>query len=135
MITINKDYEKRIFIGKPVGEDGDLIDREIRKEVSHLQQMFNDGQQMGAAVLAMQLIKSICRHFVEDEHWTYFDDMYSPAFTIDDLFEFFNKAYAEGKMESEVAKYLSDAWKEIEQEESYEQYGVPMKQSLSWINL
>jgi uncharacterized membrane protein len=53
--------------------------------------------------------------------------MYSPAFTIDDFVEFFNKAYAEGKMESEVAKYLSDAWKEIEQEESYEQYGVPMK--------
>jgi hypothetical protein len=28
MITINKEYEERIFIGKPVGEDGDLIDRE-----------------------------------------------------------------------------------------------------------
>jgi hypothetical protein len=127
MITINKDYEERIFIGKPVGEDGDLIDREIRKEVSHLQQMFNDGPQMEAAVLAMQLIKSLCRHFVEDEHWTYFDDMYSPAFTIDGLIEFFNKAYVEGKMESEVAKYLSEAWKEIEQEESCEQYGVPMR--------
>jgi hypothetical protein len=104
-----------------------LIDREIRKEVSHLQQMFNDGPQMEAAVLAMQLIKSLCRHFVEDEHWTYFDDMYTPGFTIDDLIEFFNKAYSEGKMESEVAKYLSEAWKEIEQEESYEQYGVPMR--------
>jgi hypothetical protein len=53
--------------------------------------------------------------------------MYCPAFTIDNLIGFFNKVYAEGKMESEVAKYLSEAWKEIEQEESCVEYGVPMK--------
>lgn len=26
----------------------------------------------------LQVLKSMCKHFVEDEHYCYFDEMYSP---------------------------------------------------------
>lgn len=30
----------------------------------------------------LQLLKSMCKHFVEDEHFFYFDDIYSPEYTM-----------------------------------------------------
>ena len=37
----------------------------------------------------MQMTKLMCRHFVEDEHDNYFNDMYSSEYAIDDLIDLF----------------------------------------------
>jgi hypothetical protein len=73
----------------------------------------------------MQLIKSLCIHFVEDEHWCYFDDLYSPEFTISHMLDRFNAAYDAGKLSLEVTEYLHTAWQEILQMESRTGYGIP----------
>ena len=36
-----------------------------------------------AVEMFLQLIDSMCYHFVADEHWNYFDDFYSPAYDTD----------------------------------------------------
>jgi ribosomal protein S1 len=125
MIVINSQYEK-IFTENPVGPDGDIIDTYISMEADKICNLLSEGQQMEAATLAMQLIKSLCRHFIEDEHWCYFDDMYSPDYTIIDLLSHFKQVYEEGKLNEEVVEYLHAAWKEIDKEESRVEYGYPI---------
>ena len=36
-----------------------------------------------AVEIFLQLVDSMCYHFVADEHWNYFDDLYSPAYGAD----------------------------------------------------
>lgn len=67
----------------------------------------------------------MCRHFVIDRHWEYFDDMYSPEYAIEDLIGEFKKLVTQGKLPKSVNTYLHEAWKEIEEMESCTDYGVP----------
>ena len=75
----------------------------------------------------LQMTKSMCRHFVMDRHWEYFDDMYSPEYAVNDMIEAFEKLAKEGKLPEEVNTYLLEAWKEIEAMESCMGYGVPRR--------
>lgn len=80
---------------------------------------------MKAAQLAMQLTKSLCLHYISDEHWCYYDDDYSPDYTICSMLKRFNAAHATGELMPEVVAYLHDAWQEIATMESKTGYGIP----------
>lgn len=82
---------------------------------------------MTAAQMFLQLTKSMCRHFVMDRHWEYFDDMYSPEYAVNDMMETFEKLAKEGKLPKEVNEYMHEAWKEKEEMESCDGYGVPRR--------
>ena len=45
-----------------------------------------------AVTMYLQLLKSMWKHFVEDEHYCYFDDMYSPEYTMQWIYESIRKA-------------------------------------------
>jgi hypothetical protein len=99
----------------------------------------------------LQLLKSMANHFVKDEHYCYFDDMYSPEYTMQWIYEAIRKAAIkreEGQVttcafpsvsrlnevkydiDAESQALLVDGHKEIQQSECYEDYGVP-----SYINI
>ena len=40
-----------------------------------------------AVTLYLQLLKSMVNHFVDDEHFCYFDDMYSPEYSLQWIYE------------------------------------------------
>jgi hypothetical protein len=130
VIPLNKQIEQRIFTDYVVGEDGDVLDVNFRAEFRKVDELLGKGQQRDAALYAMQLIKSLCRHFVLDEHWNCFNDWYSPDYSVGDLMARFEKLYVEGKLNEDVVEYLRSAWKEIREEESYKDYGYP---SHNWI--
>ncbi len=113
VIQINPEYERDIFNGRWIGIDGDLLNFLLIPETERIEKLLDDGEQMTAATLAMQLIKSLCIHFVEDEHWCYFDDLYSPEYTISHMLDCFNAAYDAGNLSPEVTEYLHTAWQEI----------------------
>jgi hypothetical protein len=125
VISINPEYEQNIFNGRWIGIDGDLLNFLLIPETERIEKLLDDGEQMIAANLAMQLVKSLCIHFVEDEHWCYFDDWYSPDSTIGYLLNRFNDAYDAGKLWPEVAEFLHTAWAEVLQFESKTGYGIP----------
>ena len=60
-------------------------------------------------------------HFVEDEHFCYFDDMYSPEYSLQWLYEDFMKY----DIDEESKKLLEEVHKEILQSECYQEYGYP----------
>lgn len=97
------------------------------EENKHIEHLVEQGDYQEAALKSMQMIKSMCRHFVEDEHYDYFDDMYSPEYAIDDLIDLFNELNKAGKLPSDTKDYLEKAWQEIKETECYQNYGLPMK--------
>ena len=45
------------------------------------------GMYKQAVTLYLQLLKSMVNHFVDDEHFCYFDDMYSPEYSLQWIYE------------------------------------------------
>lgn len=94
----------------------------------------------------LQLLKSMTKHFVEDEHYCYFDDMYSPEYTMQWIYESIRKAAIKREesqvttcaflsvsrlnevkhdIDAESHALLDEGHKVILQSECYEDYGVP----------
>ena len=125
LIPLNKDYEQNIFNIRNVDWDCYSIWQLILEENKNIEKLLAVGEYQAAALMFLQLTKSMCRHFVIDRHWEYFDDMYSPEYAIRDMVEEFEKLAKEGKLPEGVNAYLHEAWKEIEGMESCTDYGVP----------
>lgn len=128
LIALNKDYEEHIFNHRFVDWDCSTIWQRMLEENKNIEQLLATGEYQTAALMFLQLTKSMCRHFVIDRHWEYFDDMYSPEYAIEDLIEEFKKLATQGKLPKSVNTYLHEAWKEIEEMESCTDYGVPRRE-------
>lgn len=125
LIPLNKDYEQRIFNRRNVDWDCYSIWQLMLEENKNIETLLAVGEYQTGALRFLQLTKSMCRHFVMDRHWEYFDDMYSPEYAIEDLVEAFEKLAKEGRLPEEVNRYIHEAWKEIEETECCTDYGVP----------
>lgn len=127
LIPLNPDYETRIFNSRNIGWDCDQIWHLMLEENKRIERLAEQGDYQEAALRFMQMTKSMCRHFVEDEHYNYFDDMYSPEYAIDDLIDLFAGLDKAGKLPVETKEYLEKAWQEIKETECYQDYGLPRK--------
>lgn len=127
VIPLNEDYETRIFNSRNIGWNCDLIWQLMLEENRKIERMIAKGEYMDAALKFMQMTKSMCRHFVMDEHYNYFDDMYSPEYAVNDILRVFHGLAAKGKLPEDVKEYLHKAWKEIEDTECYKDFGMPRK--------
>ena len=121
MIQLNPQYEA-IFDPRNIDEDCNKIADEIN-DVARMQikEILAVGMYRQAVTLYLQLLKSMCKHFVEDEHYCYFDDMYSPEYTMQWIYE----AIQNHDIDAESLALLDEGHKEILQSECYEDYGVP----------
>ena len=79
------------------------------------------GMYKQAVTLYLQLLKSMVNHFVDDEHFCYFDDMYSPEYSLQWIYEDIMKY----NIDQESRKLLEEGHEEILQSECYEEYGYP----------
>ena len=125
LIPLNKDYEQRIFNRRNVDWDCYSIWQLMLEENKNIETLLAVGEYQTGALRFLQLTKSMCRHFVIDRHWEYFDDMYSPEYAIEDLVEAFEKLAKEGRLPEEVNRYIHEAWREIEETECCTDYGMP----------
>lgn len=85
LIPLNKDYEQHIFNRRNVDWDCYSIWQLMLEENKNIEKLLAVGEYQAAALMFLQLTKSMCRHFVIDRHWEYFDDMYSPEYAIRDM--------------------------------------------------
>ena len=130
VIPLNEDYETKIFARSNVGWECDLISFLMYDENERIKALANRGEYQEAALRFMQLAKSMCRHFISDEHYCYFDDLYSPEYAIGYLVDFFNELANEGKLPDETKEYLKKAWQEIMESECHQSYGLLSKKLL-----
>lgn len=127
LIPLNKDYEERIFNRRNVSWDCHTIWQLMLDENKKIEKQIAAGEYKTAAVMFLQMTKSMCKHYVMDRHWEYFDDMYSPEYAVSDMVEVFERLAKEGKLPEYVNTYLHEAWKEIEEMESCVGYGIPRR--------
>ena len=121
MIQLNPQYEA-IFNPWNIDEDCNKIADEIN-DVARMQikEILAVGMYKQAVTLYLQLLQSMVDHFVEDEHYCYFDDMYSPEFTMQWIYE----AIQKHDIDAESLALLEDGHKEALHSECYVDYGYP----------
>lgn len=127
VIPLNPDYEQHIFSRRFIDWNLDKIYSRMMAEHKTISRQLKEGNYQQAALRYMQLLKSMCRHYVKDEHYTHYDDYYNPGEAADHLTRVFNRFLSEGKLPANVVEYLNTAWEEILEEESYTDYGVPSR--------
>lgn len=71
-----------IFDPKNIDQDCDKIAGMMSVEADFIKEALDAGLYKQGVTMYLQLLKSMCDHFVEDEHYCYFDDMYSPEYTM-----------------------------------------------------
>ena len=79
------------------------------------------GMYKQAVTLYLQLLQSMVNHFVDDEHFCYFDDMYNPEYSLQWIYEDIMKY----DIDEDSRKLLEEGHKEILQSECYEDYSYP----------
>lgn len=127
VIPLNPDYEQHIFARRYVDWDLERIYSRMMAEHKTISRQLKEGNYQQAALRYMQLLKSMCRHYVKDEHYTHYDDYYYPGEAADHLTRLFNWYLSESKLPTDVVEFLNTAWEEILEEESYMNYGVPSR--------
>ena len=145
MIQLNPRYEA-IFNPDNIDQDCDRIASLMNVEADFIKEALDAGLYKQAVTMYLQLLKSMTKHFVEDEHYCYFDDMYSPEYTMQWIYEAIRKAAIkreEGQvttcafpsasrlneikhdMDEESRQLLEEGHNEILQSECYKEYGYP----------
>lgn len=125
IIPMNPEYERKIFSRNNIDFECDTIWHLMLNEEEKIKKLIETGNIQTAALLYMQLAKSLCIHFVDDEHYNYFDDMYNPDYVLTSLTEKFNKLNLSGGLQKSTKTFLRKAWKEIQETEAFCNYGVP----------
>lgn len=123
LIPLNDDYERNIF--ERFRYDCDFIAVLMESEERKIHELCDNKQFAEAALKLMQLTKSMCRHFVSDEHFNYFDDLYAPEYVVNDLVRYFNDLIHRGILPDDVKSFLKSASVEIMESEAAREYGVP----------
>ena len=125
LIPLNEDYEANIF-GR-FKYDCDYIAALMADEERRIHSLCENKQYAEGALRLMQLVKSMCRHFVSDEHYNYFDDLYVPEYVINDLVRYFNELIQKGVVPDEVRSFLRSSSEEIMSSEAAKEYGIPRR--------
>ena len=73
----------------------------------------------------LEILESLSYHFVEDEHFCYFDDMYSPDYTCYDILKSIITQIKTGIVLAEDVNHLDKGIAKIAKMEAYEEYGSP----------
>lgn len=125
-----KDRIETIFSLRNLDNDCDTIARQLYPYSEQVKSLLDASEYRHAIDLFLEILDSLTRHFVEDEHYTYFDDMYSPDYPCQYMLENILKKVSEGLLPKEELEYLNEGMMKLEQAESYTDYGYPYALSL-----
>lgn len=114
-----------IFSERNIDEDCDTIARLLSPYRETVRESLNQDDYADAVTVLLEVLESLTYHFVEDEHYNYFDDMYSPDYVCQDMMEAVIAAIKRGNFPDEELQRLKDGMEKLMRTEAYEDYGVP----------
>ena len=127
-----KSEQMHLFTPDPIMEEDVFISRNLDWECETIGQLLftygekfiepalADGMYSLAVMWYLQMLDSLTVHFVEDEHWTYFDDLYAPCHAVLHIWEQFVPHIRSGKLAGEDFVVLQEGLAKIEQTEAYQ---------------
>ena len=114
-----------VFNKHNLDEDCDTIARLLSPYREVVRESLSQGNHAEAVTVLLEILESLAYHFVEDEHYNYFDDMYSPDYVCQDMMEAVIGAIKSGDFPDEERKRLEKGLEGLRCTEAYEDYGVP----------
>ena len=118
--------EEEVFSSRNLGPDcstiGDLLYDYGEKFILAA---LEDGEYAIAVDHYLQLLDSLCAHFISDEHWCWFDDYYSPDYTVSRIWDKFVPLIRSGALAGECLEELEAGLAEIEASAAYQEYHMP----------
>ena len=124
-MTNGKNKIEAIFSERNIDEDCDTIARLLSPYRKTIRESLNQGSYAEAATILLEVLESLTHHFVQDEHYNYFDDMYSPDYVCQDMMEAIISSIKSGNFPAAELQRLKDGLEKLKHTEAYENYGVP----------
>ncbi len=124
-MTNGKNKIEAIFSERNIDEDCDTIARLLSPYREVVRELLIQGNYAKAVTILLEVLESLTYHFVEDEHYNYFDDMYSPDYVCQDMMETVIDAIKNGNFPDAELQRLKDGLEKLKHTEAYEDYGVP----------
>ena len=114
-----------IFSLSNIDQDCDTIAHLLIPYERMIDEYMSQGKYHDAFELFLEILESLSYHFVKDEHFCYFDDMYSPDYTCADILRKIIEEIKSGKVPVSYVAYLDGGMAKIAKMEAYEDYGSP----------
>lgn len=114
-----------LFSKQNIDEDGDTIASLLSPYRKMIRELLSQGNYAEAVTILLEVLESLTYHFVKDEHYDYFDDMYSPDYVCQDMMEAVIRGIKSGDFPAEELRRLKDGLEKLKNSEAYEDYGVP----------
>lgn len=114
-----------IFSERNIDDDCDTIASLLSPYRKKVRESLNQGNYSEAATIILEVLESLTYHFVEDEHYNYFDDMYSPDYVCQDMMKAIVDTIKSGIFPDEELQRLKDGLEKLKHTEAYEDYGTP----------
>ena len=118
--------EEEIFTTSNLDPDCDTIGRLLYEYgEKFILSALEDGECAIAVDNYLRMLDSLTRHFIADEHWCWFDDFYSPDYTVSRIWDKFISHIRSGALTGECLEELEAGLSEIEASEAYQDYHMP----------
>ena len=124
-LTPQKTEIEVVFSKHNIDEDCDTIARLLSPYRKTVNELLSHGKYAEAVTILLEVLESLTYHFVEDEHYDYFDNMYSPDYVCKDMMEAVVDAIKSGNFPDEELQRLKEGMEKLKYAEAYEDYGVP----------
>ena len=124
-LTPLKTEIEAVFNKRNLDEDCDTIASLLEPYRKTIRESLSQGSYAEAATVLLEILESLTYHFVKDEHYDYFDDMYSPDYVCQDMVKAIIDAIKRGNVPATELQRLKDGLEKLKHTEAYEDYGVP----------
>ncbi len=124
-MTNGKNKIEAIFSERNIDEDCDTIARLLAPYQKAVRELLSQGNYAEAVTVLIEVLESLTYHFVKDEHYNYFDDMYSPDYVCQDMMEAIINGIKNVNFPVAELQRLKDGLEKLKHTEAYEDYGVP----------
>ena len=114
-----------VFNKRNIDEDCDTIANLLAPYQKAVRESLSQDNYAEAVTIQLEILESLTYHFVEDEHYNYFDDMYSPGYVCQDMMEAITSSIKSGNFSAAELQRLKNGLGKLMQTEAYENYGVP----------
>lgn len=122
----NNILEEEVFMPRNLGQDCDIIGGLLEQYgEKFILSVLEDGAYAIAVDNYLQLLDSLTAHFIAEENWCWFDDFYSPDYTVSHIWDAFIPHIRSGALAGEPLAELESGLKQIEQSDAYQNYGIP----------
>ena len=129
MTPLKEEIEK-VFNPCNIDMDCNTIDDLLTPYKRQVKTLLDKGETDEAITIFLEILESLSYHFVNDEHYTYFDDMYCPDYTCNDMMRYFIEKINGGTISDQAKQRLSAEIDKISKMEAYQGYGSPFCLSL-----